>query len=187
MPKTIKVWIKVYFGIAFIFFYLATFFYLPIFLCIYLLPCAAPLPSPPNPPPILIIPRPKRFTLKSYKRLYFVCKNLNLLAYKVGRYEALQDTVSILLPPRCLSYCTTFWYMLDPNPKAQMIATNAAFWWCRFLVLFFFIGFHQENLVLHQKKDAGWDFAQMLKVQLDYQENQFFGKCLFSCFHVLCD
>ena len=27
--------------------------------------------------------RPKRFTLKSYKRLYFVCKNLNLLAYKV--------------------------------------------------------------------------------------------------------
>jgi len=26
--------------------------------------------------------KPKRFTLKSYKRLYFVCKNLNLLAYK---------------------------------------------------------------------------------------------------------
>ena len=27
-------------------------------------------------------PRPKRFALKSYKRLYFVCKNLYLLAYK---------------------------------------------------------------------------------------------------------
>ena len=26
--------------------------------------------------------RPKRFSLKSYKRLYFVCKNLYLLAYK---------------------------------------------------------------------------------------------------------
>jgi kindlin 2 len=26
--------------------------------------------------------RPKRFTLKSYKRLFFVCKNLYLLAYK---------------------------------------------------------------------------------------------------------
>ena len=26
--------------------------------------------------------RPKRFALKSYKRLYFVCKNLYLLAYK---------------------------------------------------------------------------------------------------------
>ena len=26
--------------------------------------------------------RPKRFTLKSYKRLYFVCKNLFLFAYK---------------------------------------------------------------------------------------------------------
>ena len=28
--------------------------------------------------------RPKRFGLKSYKRLYFVCKNLYLLAYKSG-------------------------------------------------------------------------------------------------------
>ena len=32
---------------------------------------------------ITLMFRPKRFTLKSYKRLYFVCKNLNLLAYKV--------------------------------------------------------------------------------------------------------
>ena len=26
--------------------------------------------------------RPKRFTLKAYKRLYFICKNLYMLAYK---------------------------------------------------------------------------------------------------------
>jgi len=32
--------------------------------------------------PCSCITRPKRFTLKSYKRLYFVCKNLYLLAYK---------------------------------------------------------------------------------------------------------
>ena len=31
---------------------------------------------------IICLPRPKRFALKSYKRLYFVCKNLYLLAYK---------------------------------------------------------------------------------------------------------
>ena len=27
---------------------------------------------------------------------------------------------------------------------------------------------------------AEWDFDQKLKVQLDFQENHFFGKCLFS-------
>ncbi len=31
---------------------------------------------------IFLFFRPKRFTLKSYKRLFFVCKNLYLLAFK---------------------------------------------------------------------------------------------------------
>ena len=42
--------------------------------------------------------------------------NIYKKKYKTFIYKALQDTVYILLPPRCKNLCTTFLYMLDPTP-----------------------------------------------------------------------
>jgi len=42
--------------------------------------------------------KPKRFTLKSYKRLYFVCKNLNLLAYKSSEAARTAGDLVFLVP-----------------------------------------------------------------------------------------
>ena len=51
-------------------------------------------------------------------------------------YEALQDTVYILVPPRCKKYCTTFCICWTPTLRLKMTATDKAFRWCRLSVLF---------------------------------------------------
>ena len=50
-------------------------------------------------------------------------------------YEALQDTVYILLTQRCKNYCTTFCICWTPTLRLKMTATDPVFRWCRLLVL----------------------------------------------------
>ena len=50
-------------------------------------------------------------------------------------YEALHDTVYVLMPPRLKNYCTTFCICWTPTHRLEMTATDPAFRWCRLLVL----------------------------------------------------
>ena len=99
----------------------------------------------------LIISRPKRFTLKSFKRLFFVCRDLNLTAYKSSDQRG-QPVFSVVLkgcevtPEINLSQhkyqiklevpsadgMTEMWLRCDSvsfssNKRLMMILTNRAF------------------------------------------------------------
>ena len=50
-------------------------------------------------------------------------------------YEALQNTVYILLPPHCKNYCTTFCICWTPTLQLKITATGPDLRWCRLLVL----------------------------------------------------
>ena len=65
-------------------------------------------------------------------------------------YEALQDTVYILLPPRCKNYCTTSCICWTPTLRLKMTTTDPAFRWCRLLVLV--VGFSQRKCGVCPKK-----------------------------------
>ena len=77
----------------------------------------------------------KKYFLTSF---FWGIKDLWILWFELDTfYEALQDRVYILLPPRCKKYCTTFCICWTPTLRLKMTATDQAFRWCRLSVLFF--------------------------------------------------
>ena len=78
---------------------------------------------------------------------FYVLQRLN---NSCAIYEALQDTVYILVPPRCKKYCTTFCICWTPTLRLKMTATDPAFCWCRLLVLV--LSFSQRKCGVCPKK-----------------------------------
>ena len=91
--------------------------------------------------------------------ILFVCLNLQRCQAQTVKdnaqnnkivFEALQDTVYILLPPRCKNYCTTFCLCWTPTLRLKMTAMDPSFRWCRLLVLV--LWFSQRNCGVFPKK-----------------------------------